>query len=409
MQSTNANLTLVAAQTDAERVPPSHFRDTISLQSLVSPVSEEEFRARYWEKKPLIVHRADPGYYGDLFTLQDFDANLTRCRGYVKTAEATAKKQAKHQGVSATALEQVLADMRDGHTLILDGINDFDAKIGLFGRMLAQQTGARFQTNVYLTPPNGKGFQPHWDNHDVFVLQVMGSKHWKVEKDRRTLPEKDANIEEEGREFRGEVYSFTLNQGDVVYIPRGYVHAAECGSESSLHLTLGIYPNTWDELLLAAVKMAILRDESLRLALPFGHMEGGEEGIVNRLTDTLKAMTDRSFLSTLLDQFRDESIKRAPLDISGQVLSFYQAAEIKLDDRIGPRAGLFYSMRKHQDGVTLNIGTRAITFPDFFAQALQFALTTPTFAVRELPGELEDEERIVFVERLMQEGLVVRK
>jgi ribosomal protein L16 Arg81 hydroxylase len=409
MQSTSANLALAAARTEAQKELPSRFRDTISLQSLVSPVSEEEFRARYWEKKPLVVHRADPGYYGDLFTLQDFDANLTRCRGYVKTAEATTKKQSKHQGVSATALEQVLTDMRDGHTLILDGIQDFDAKIGLFCRLLAQQTGARFQTNIYLTPPNGKGFLPHWDNHDVFVMQVMGSKHWKVEKDRRTLPEKEGYIEDEGREFRGDVHSFTLNQGDVVYIPRGYVHAAECGSESSLHLTLGIYPNTWDELLSAAVKMAILRDESLRLALPFGHMEGDGAGIVNRLMDTLKTMTDRSFLTTVLDQFRDESIKRAPLDISGQLLSFYQAAQIKLDDQVGARAGLFYTMRKRQEGVTLNIGTRAITFPDFFAPALQFALTTPAFAIRELPGELEDEERVVFVERLMQEGLVVRK
>lgn len=407
MQSTSAGLALVGER--AAGRPASRFRDTISLQGLVSPISEGEFRADYWEKKPLIIHRADPGYYGDLFTLQDFDANLTRCRGYVKTAEATAKKQAKHHGVTATALERVLADMRDGHTLILDGIQDFDPKIGLFCRMLSQQASARFQMNVYLTPPDGKGFLPHWDNHDVFVMQVMGSKHWKLEKDRRTLPEKDGAIEDEGREFRGEVHAFTLNQGDMVYIPRGYVHAAECGSESSLHLTLGIYPSTWDELVGAAVKMAIMRDDSLRLALPHGYMEGDGAEIVNRLAQTLRGMADRGFLTAVLEQFRDEIIRRAPLDISGQVLSFYQATEIKLDDQVGPRAGLFYTLRKQEDAVTLNIGTRAITFPGFFGDALQYALTTSAFAIRQLPGDLEDGERIVFVERLMQEGLIVRK
>ena len=36
-------------------------------------------------------------------------------------------------------------------------------------------------------------------------------------------------------------------------------------------------------------------------------------------------------------------------------------------------------------------------------------VSTPAFAIRELPGDLEDEERVVFIERLMQEGLVIRK
>ena len=61
----------------ASEPSPAHFRETVTIQSLVSPVSEEEFLARYWEKKPLIVHREDPGYYGDLFTLQDFDESIT--------------------------------------------------------------------------------------------------------------------------------------------------------------------------------------------------------------------------------------------------------------------------------------------------------------------------------------------
>ena len=86
----------------------------------------------------------------------------------------------------------------------------------------------------------------------------MGSKHWKVEKDRRTLPEKEASTPDGEREFRGEVYNFTLQQGDMVYIPRGFIHAAECGSENSMHITLGVYSATWDELLIAAIRAAAM-------------------------------------------------------------------------------------------------------------------------------------------------------
>jgi hypothetical protein len=65
-------------------------------------------------------------------------------------------------------------------------------------------------------------------------------------------------------------------------------------------------------------------------------------------------------------------------------------------------------MYSHDEAVTLKVGTRAITFPDFFGEALKFALATPSFAIRDLPGDLEDDERLIFIERLMQEALIVR-
>jgi bifunctional lysine-specific demethylase and histidyl-hydroxylase MINA len=408
MQSANANLTVVGTDRDSGLATPSGFHENTSLQSLVSPVSAEEFRAQHWEQKPLILHRQRPDYYGDLFTLQDFDSSVRRSNGYVKTAEATTKKTARHHGVSPTALEHVLTDMRDGATLILDSVHQFNTKLGQMCRMLGQDTGFYYQTNIYLTPANGKGFAPHWDNHDVFIMQVVGRKHWKVEKTRRTLPLKDANIEDEGRELRGEVYEFTLEQGDTVYIPRGFVHAAECGAESSMHITLGIHPYTWDELLHAAIKAAVARDDNLRLSLPIGYHKGGSAGIVSRIEEVLRNVTDTAFLTQVLDQYRDEIVQKAPLDIEGQIASFYQPRSLSLDDRMGARAGLYYTIRRHADSVTLNVGTRTITFPDFFSEALTFALEKPSFAIRELPGNLEDEERLVFIERLIQEALVVR-
>ncbi|HET7085334.1 MAG TPA: cupin domain-containing protein [Rhizomicrobium sp.] len=410
MQSANANRIPDAAPAKVEvGRPASHFRDTVTIQSLVAPVSEEEFRARYWEKKPLIVHREDPGYYGDLFTLKDFDESITRGPSYVKTAEATAKKQARYQGATPTALEKVMADMREGHTLILDAMHGFDPKLKLLCGRLGQETGQTFQTNIYLTPPNGKGFGAHWDNHDVFVLQVLGSKHWKVEKNRRAFPDRDASIEEEGREFRGDVYEFTLQQGDMVYIPRGYVHAAECGSENSMHITLGALINTWDDLLIGAVRAATLQDEGLRHALPLGYMRGDGSGIVKRMQEVFRNMADPAFLTPVLERFRDEIVTKAPLSISGQIEFFFERAELKIDDKVKARPGVFYTIRKGEESVTLNVGTRTITFPGFFGEALEFALNSPGYAIRDLPGDLGDEERLVFIERLMQETLVVRQ
>ena len=183
----------------------SQFLESLTLASLVAPISEAEFRARYWEQKPLIIQRGQPEYYGDVFTLQDFDDAMTRAPSYVKIANDATKKHGQYKSETARGLDGVLADMRDGSTLVLDQWHHREPKLSLLCRTLGQEVGHAFQTNLYLTPRNGKGFPPHWDNHDVFILQVLGSKHWKVEKERRAFPNRHEVIEKEGRELQHEV------------------------------------------------------------------------------------------------------------------------------------------------------------------------------------------------------------
>lgn len=409
MQSANASRNMVS-QNEAERsVAPWRFLDNVSLRTLLSPVAEEEFRTQYWERKPVVINRKNPDYYGDLFTLEDFDHTVTRAPNYIKTAEATANKNIRHQGAGAKSRERVLADMREGSTLVLDSVQLADPHLGLMCRELSKELGYGFQTNLYLTPPNGKGFTPHWDNHDVFVLQVVGSKHWKVEKERRLLPEKDGLTPDEDRAFKGEVLSFTLEQGDMVYIPRGFLHAAECGTESSLHITLGIYPPEWNELLVAIVNAAARRDERLRASLPMGFLNKGREEIAGRAMEALRGMLDREFLEQVVDLYRNDIVKTFPLDVSGQITAFFRPTPLMLDDQVGPRDGMIYTINTAPESVSVYVGARTITFADFFGETLEYALKTPGFAIRDLPGELEDEERLVFAERLLQEGLIVRK
>ena len=387
-----------------------NFLENVTLARLISPISEEEFRKEYFERKPLIISRNDSNFYDDLLTLEDFDRGIATTTSYVKTAEAKSKKNAK-LGSGSSERERLLADMRGGSTLVLDQFQDREPKLGLLCRRLEQELSHRFQTNCYLTPPQGAGFTPHWDNHDVFVLQVFGSKHWKVEKQRRRLPGKsDFMAEEEGRTVREEdAFSFTLNQGDMIYIPRGVVHAAECGSQASLHITLGLMPNTWDDLLNAAVKAIVDQDERLRHTLPLGFMRGDRRALVKRLIATLRSATDENFLDAVVNQFSDELVTRFPIDLSGQVTQFFQPTEIKSEDTFGPRPGVVFRMHVDADTVRINVGGRTIAFPDFFKEALECALKQPSYLVRSLPGDLEEEEKIFFIERLMQEGLVIRK
>ena len=192
----------------------SGFLDNLTLKTLLAPATEEAFRSHHWERAPLVVHRGDPDYYGDLFTLADFDRAIASAPAKVVTAEAATGKYTRYEGKTASIpFERILDDMRDGTTLLLEHLQFSEQKLGLLCRLLEQELGHRFQTNIYLTPPHGRGLTPHWDDHDVFILQVLGSKHWKIEKRRRKFPSIPEQMGEEGRELAPDVDSFTLNQG----------------------------------------------------------------------------------------------------------------------------------------------------------------------------------------------------
>jgi hypothetical protein len=130
---------------------------------------------------------------------------------------------------------------------------------------------------------------------------------------------------------------------------------------------------------------------------------------MSRIGNALRKSADPEFLARVFDEFKDRVIGDSQFDISGSIVSAFKTDPLTLDDKIAARPGLIYRMQPGEETVTLKIGTRAITFPDFFGEALGYAIDTPAYTIRELPGDLEDEEKIVFVERLIQEGLVVRK
>jgi ribosomal protein L16 Arg81 hydroxylase len=389
---------------------PSQFLNNLAFAKLIAPVSTETFFSEYWERKPLIVHRNDANYYGDTLTLEDFDRHIASSPAYVKTAEATTKTNTRTEVDSTKGVEDLLAQMWSGSTLVLDQLHKREPKLGHLCRVLQRELGYAFQTNCYLTPAQGKGFTPHWDNHDVFILQVLGSKKWKVEHDRRRLPGRADNMkEEEERVVREDAcFSFTLERGDLIYIPRGVVHAAECGAEPSLHITLGLHPRTWEDLLNSAISDFISQDESLRFALPPGFMTGHKEELAKRMLNVLQRAANPEYISGAVDRFRDTQVTKLPPNIAGQVVEYFRPQQIDAKTAMQPRPGTVSTMYNGGDAVLLNYGGRAITFLGIFKPALVFAMNTPSFAVGDLPGEIDEEEKIAFAERLLQEGLVTR-
>jgi hypothetical protein len=113
-------------------------------------------------------------------------------------------------------------------------------------RALQWWTRELVQVNVYLTTGAAAGFDLHWDDHDVLVVQLTGTKSWEVRGLSRPAPMyRDAAPNPTPPD--DVVWAGTMQAGDVMHIPRGYWHQAtreDQGNGFSLHATFGFTKRT---------------------------------------------------------------------------------------------------------------------------------------------------------------------
>ncbi|WP_404388580.1 cupin domain-containing protein [Humibacillus xanthopallidus] len=275
---------------------PAQQRGRSALQRLV-PVDAAQFAADTWGTSPLVTRAADlPGGLLELFAEGAVDELVSR-RGlrapFLRVARDGQtlgdREFTQGGGVGAAVADQVSDDkllrlFAAGSTIVLQGLHRTWSPLIDFCQQLAEELGHPVQANAYVTPRQSTGFSDHYDVHDVFVLQVGGEKHWRLRQPVHPVPLRDEpwtghRAAVEAASAKEPALEFTLRPGDVLYLPRGWVHSATALGGVSTHLTLGVHVWTRRHLADALVASAITaasRDEQVRASLPlspegFGH------------------------------------------------------------------------------------------------------------------------------------------
>ncbi|XP_023515380.1 uncharacterized protein LOC111779552 [Cucurbita pepo subsp. pepo] len=174
---------------------------------------------------------------------------------------------------------------KEGYTIALRGMEFRYEKIAAIANTLASLFGQpSVGANMYLTPPGSQGLARHYDDHCVFVCQLAGSKQWTVfSPPKMCLPRLyDANEFPRCSEVESPLAvgrQFLLREGDVLYIPRGFLHEARTENNgpdgSSLHLTFGIEvepPFEWEGFVHTAVYCWNWKDNPKQYDTLFGTM-----------------------------------------------------------------------------------------------------------------------------------------
>eukprot|EP00123_Amoebidium_parasiticum_P011942 comp21007_c0_seq1/m.28196 comp21007_c0_seq1/g.28196 ORF comp21007_c0_seq1/g.28196 comp21007_c0_seq1/m.28196 type:complete len:538 (-) comp21007_c0_seq1:68-1681(-) len=262
---------------DDPAVEPARF-----FEWLISPFPVENFFSGHWEAQPLVVQRTDRDYYGGWFSKEDLDRLLrTSVIRYGVNLDVTKVVDGKRQTLTPTGRAypaSVWDFYEDGCSLRLLNPQTFCEPMWRMLSVLQDYFTCGMGVNVYLTPPDSQGFAPHYDDIEAFVLQLEGSKHWRIYRplEGEELPKYSSRNYSED-EIGEPVMEVVLQAGDMLYFPRGWIHQAAATEEHSLHATVSTYQdNSWGTLFEKLVPRALQDsfEESIefRKGLPLGYL-----------------------------------------------------------------------------------------------------------------------------------------
>jgi hypothetical protein len=303
---------------------------------------------------------------------------------------------------------RALAQFAAGATIVLQSLHRWWPPLTHFCRELEAALGHPVQANAYLTPAGAAGFTPHHDTHDVFVLQVHGTKHWTVR-----APVLDAPLarhRSDHREAAGqaELLDLDLDAGDCLYLPRGFVHSALAQQDVSLHITVGVLAETRHDLVRRIVDRTA-EVPAFRRSLPADHAaDGGRaSGVVKEvlaeLVEWLEQLDADELGGELVERARH---RRAPL-LDGQLLDLASLGRIDDATAVVRRAGVAWSIEGGgPDRVVLVLRDRRIDLPAPVEAPVRRLLDGDSHPVGSLADQLDRSSRLVLVRRLVREGIL---
>ncbi|MBD0293306.1 MAG: cupin-like domain-containing protein [Jiangellaceae bacterium] len=407
---------------------------TESRQALARCVHVEpaDFARDHWGRSPLLSRARDfaatgrlPGY-ADLLSLDDVDELLSQ-RGLrtpflriaqdgelLPGAQFTGPGGAGAEVADQVLDEKVLDLYAAGATLVLQGLHRLWPPLISFAGALAGELSVPVAVNAYLTPAGSRGFASHYDTHDVFVLQVAGQKRWRIHEpvfpDPLERQPSGAAATEVGAAVEATpALDVVLESGDALYLPRGWIHAAEALGEQSLHLTLGLRGLTRYALVEALLDLA-LEHAPLRSGFPVGLDITDPVQLAPELAATAAELRrwlehpDAARIAARLRRRVWRSIRPEPIRPLAQLRA---AAQVGADTVVQRRPGLRWRITAAtSDRIALVLSDRTITFPAYCEPALRLLLASSPVRVGDLPFA-ERSACVTLTRRMLREAVVV--
>lgn len=387
----------------------------MEFADLIHPTTPAAFFDEYWERKPLVVARSDPEYFRDVFSTVALEEVIYHSRLHPPDIRVVREQQdllpdryiAADGGIH---LNQLYKAYDEGYSIVVNGLQRFWGPVASLVRAVRSTLTHHVVANAYLTPAGATALAPHYDTHDVFVLQIEGEKRWWIHAAPQETPllgsfQPVIPVDQCGPLL----FEVVVKAGDLMYVPRGFVHRAETTGRHSLHMTLGVYPAQRLDLVTSAITALAMRDVRFRKALAPGYLRDPDapSTLQGTLVELLQAALENARAADALSILRDRMIRDTPDRPDGQLSQLNRLAEITLDTYVERREGMECRVLEDLFSVRIQFPGNTVKGTPPYADGMRFiADAAGPFTPRDLPGALTDDRKLGLVRRLVRGGLL---
>lgn len=203
-------------------------------QSLLGGLSPAQFMRRHWQKKPLLIRQAIPGFQPILSRSALFDLagqEAVESRLIVRKAQGWALKSGPFKRSALPPLKQ------SGWTLLVQGVDQHVDAVHELLKRFRFVPDARLDDLMISWASEGGGVGPHFDSYDVFLLQASGQRRWRIgrQKDLTLQPGMPLKILQN---FEPEE-EHVLEAGDMLYLPPRWAHDGDALGDDCMTYSIG--------------------------------------------------------------------------------------------------------------------------------------------------------------------------
>jgi ribosomal protein L16 Arg81 hydroxylase len=384
------------------------------LSYLIGAISYKEFFASYYEQTSLHCTHNKRDHFADLLTIDRVDEIISTSElppGSLQMARTEPSISRANYTFNNGNIDRgaVIHHYQQGATVILPQLHLADENLAHFCRAMENQLSTLVQTNIYLTPPGNQGFNTHYDDHDVFVIQVAGEKHWRLYQKPIENPYRGENFKPNTHDVGESEQEFLLKMGDCVYIPRGLMHdAVGHGDEPSLHITVGLIVKSWADLMLESLSEVAMRNSKFRRSLPpgFAREDFDSQEAADYFAQLIDDYKQQADFAEVFELFKQNFVKQSAPDLRGGLLN--ESIELSEGDQFIRRKNSQALLRHDDEEVVIVCGGGDVHFDLAALPGLQSAFSNEAFSLKAFVS-LEDDEARDVLKKLIAFGLIERQ
>lgn len=391
----------------------------MNFSQLISPTEVTVFFSEYWGKTPLIIQKRARDLYDELLTVDQIDHILTTM--WLRSPAVRLVRSGRELGLGyytksfnwgsktftdVIDVPQMISAYQQGVTIVIEAVHRYWKPLAMFCESITKELSLRLQANVYVSPPNGQGLATHYDTHDVLIMQVYGSKHWRLFEQTIELPNKKFRFDHGKTAVGNLIREVTLSPGDLIYIPRGVGHEATTSELASVHITIGLEFYQWIDLFKRAIEQ-LENNAEFRESMPpyFLQRQGLSEDEKEHLRFLLARLNELVASSQLVQEIQDQFLSAQMPTYDGLFSTILNLDSIGPETEIRVRHNVLYKIEEQADKVVVMFADKTISFPIHVKRALEVICNKQILAVGKIPY-LNEPGRILLAKVLAREGFV---